>query len=265
MSVLTLDGVKLGDSQTAIESLFISACFFMVSRSAPAKKLAKQQPISSVFHWSVMLSLFLQLSVHCTVLINGWQLAISTRESGFKRELEGEFKPNLTNTVVFELMAAMHISSFLANYEGQPFMMPMSSNKPLIYGTIVFVATIFLTASEIIPDVNELLSLVQSPSEEFRNQILALLAFDIVGSVVLAHTVNTIAHWNRSKSADQRAKELGLGLEDDDNEDAEEEKKGKEKKEKSEKKEKKEKKYKKLEAENITSVELRKIHNKKET
>merc|ERR1719316_2342010 len=113
MSVLTLDGVKLGDGQTAVESLFISACFFMVSRSAPAKKLAKQQPISSVFHWSVMLSLFLQLLVHCSVLIRGWQLAISTRISGFKRDLEGEFQPNLTNTVVFQLMAAMHISSFL--------------------------------------------------------------------------------------------------------------------------------------------------------
>merc|ERR1712137_1209595 len=79
MSVLTLDGVKLGDGQTAVESIFTSACFFLVSRSAPAKQLAKQHPISSVFAWPVMLALGLQLAVHLTVLYQGWQLAISLR------------------------------------------------------------------------------------------------------------------------------------------------------------------------------------------
>merc|ERR1719162_2439919 len=49
MSALTLDGVKLGDGQTAVESLFTSMCFFLVSRSSPAKLIAKQQPNSSVF------------------------------------------------------------------------------------------------------------------------------------------------------------------------------------------------------------------------
>merc|ERR1719356_2327164 len=56
MSVLTLDGVKLGDGQTAAESLFISACFFLVSRSQPAKHLAKQMPTCSVFAWHVMVT-----------------------------------------------------------------------------------------------------------------------------------------------------------------------------------------------------------------
>merc|ERR1719276_259171 len=45
MSVLTLDGVKLGDSQTTAESLFVSCCFFLVSRSTPSKNLAKHLPV----------------------------------------------------------------------------------------------------------------------------------------------------------------------------------------------------------------------------
>merc|ERR1712048_362393 len=75
MSVLTLDGVKLGDTQTAVESLFTSMCFFLVSRSQPAKQLAKQMPTCSVFAWHVMVTMIIQITVHMTVLYHGWKLA----------------------------------------------------------------------------------------------------------------------------------------------------------------------------------------------
>eukprot|EP00438_Fugacium_kawagutii_P030764 Skav215269 [mRNA] locus=scaffold2881:117638:120661:+ [translate_table: standard] len=174
MSALTLDGVKLGDGQTAIESLFTSMCFFLVSRSAPAKQLAKQQPISSVFDWPVMSTLACQLLIHLFTLFTGWQMANQFRSKDFKRDLEGDFEPNLTNTVVFELMAAMHAASFLANYDGHPFMQPLSANKPLMYSLIFFVAVIVACASEVIPDLNHSLSLVLSPSPEFQRKILLL-------------------------------------------------------------------------------------------
>eukprot|EP00928_Gymnodinium_smaydae_P022642 TRINITY_DN18954_c0_g1_i3.p1 TRINITY_DN18954_c0_g1~~TRINITY_DN18954_c0_g1_i3.p1 ORF type:complete len:1034 (+),score=247.42 TRINITY_DN18954_c0_g1_i3:655-3756(+) len=212
MSALTLDGVKFGDGQTAIESIFISGCFFMVSRNSPAKKLAKQQPISSVFHWSVMLSLALQLAVHLTVLLLGWQLATAHRPAGYTRDLEGEFKPNLTNTVIFELTAAMHISSFLANYEGRPFMQPLTENRPLLAGMAIFIATLFACAAEIVPELNEFLTLVESPSEDFRTQLLTLLACDILGSVLLARSVTSLATWLRGRSAEAAARENGLGF-----------------------------------------------------
>lgn len=221
MSVLTLDGVKLGDGQTAVESLFISACFFMISRSAPAKKLAKQRPMASVFEWPVMLSLVLQLSVHIVVLFLGWRLATSHRPADFKRDLEGVFSPNLTNSVVFQLMASMHISSFVANYEGMPFMQPLSSNRPLLVAMGVFIATLLLTVSEVCPDFNELLSLVPSPTSDFHYQLVVLLVADIVGPVLLATCVNTVAAWTRGRAAEAKARSLGLvdtAEEDDDEE-----------------------------------------------
>eukprot|EP00439_Symbiodinium_sp_Y106_P008883 s4423_g1.t1 len=88
MSALTLDGVKLGDGQTAMESLFTSMCFFLVSRSAPAKQLARQQPISSVFAWPVMATLGIQLIIHMAILFSGWQMANRWRAKDFKRALE---------------------------------------------------------------------------------------------------------------------------------------------------------------------------------
>lgn len=212
MSCLTLDGVKLGDGQTAVESIFTSMCFFLVSRSAPAKMLAKQMPTCSVFAWNVMVTLGIQLVVHLTCLYYGWTLANEFRAKDFKRNLEGDFEPNLTNTVVFQLIATMHASSFLANYEGHPFMQPLSSNRPLVYALGAFLAVVFLCATEVIPDLNELLSLVTSPTEEFRNKICMILAADIVLSVSLSKSVYWLAVWMRGRAAEVRAKELNLGM-----------------------------------------------------
>eukprot|EP00931_Biecheleriopsis_adriatica_P091150 TRINITY_DN6504_c0_g2_i1.p1 TRINITY_DN6504_c0_g2~~TRINITY_DN6504_c0_g2_i1.p1 ORF type:complete len:1208 (+),score=273.18 TRINITY_DN6504_c0_g2_i1:55-3678(+) len=212
MSALTLDGVKLGDSQTAIESLFTSMCFFLVSKSAPAKTLAKQQPISSVFEWSVMLTLACQLVIHLIILFHGWQLANEFRPKDFKRDLEGEFEPNLTNSVVFILMAAMHASSFLANYDGHPFMQPLSANKPLMYSLMFFVTVVVTCASEVVPDLNSSLSLVLSPNEEFRQKILMLVVADIGISFVISRAIGTLAISLRGQAAEKRAQRLGLGM-----------------------------------------------------
>lgn len=224
MSVLTLDGVKLGDTQTTLESVFTSMCFFLLSRSAPAKQLARQQPTSSVFAWHVMLSLALQLVIHLTVLLRGWQMAKGFRAEGFKRDLEGEFEPNLTNTVVFQLIAAMHASSFLANYEGKPFMQPLSSNKALLYSLGFFVFVIFLTASELVPSINSGLSLVLSPTPEFRREICLLLAADIGLTALVSRSLNSLAVHLKGQAAERRAKAMGLVLADGEaaDEDAEE-------------------------------------------
>lgn len=212
MSALTLDGVKLGDGQAAFESLFTSLCFFLVCRSAPAKKLAKQQPTSSIFDWSAMLSLVLQLGVHMSIMLYGWSLAVGFRPKDYKRDLDGDFEPNVTNTVVFELMATMHASSFFANYEGHPFMQPITSNKALLYGLVGFLGIILTCATEILPDLNEMLSLVQCPTPGLRAQVLSLVLADIVLSISLTRALNFVAIRMRGRAAERRARAMGLGL-----------------------------------------------------
>merc|ERR1711920_107870 len=141
--------------------------------------------------------------------------AIAFRSKDFKRDIEGEFEINLTNTVIFQLMAAMHASSFLANYEGHPFMQPMTSNKPLLYSLIFFVFVIFTTGSESIPELNSALSMVPSPSAEFRQNILMLLAADIGLSVGFSFIVGKLAIYLRGRAAERRARSLGLGYFDE--------------------------------------------------
>jgi len=212
MSVLTLDGVKLGDGQTTAESLFVSMCFFLVSRSTPSKNLAKQLPTSSVFHWSVLLALFFQLVTHLAVLFYGWQCANSLRPRDWKRDLEGEFDPNLTNTVVFILMSAMHASSFLSNYEGHPHMTPLTQNKPLLYALICFITMIVALANESVPELNDSLSLVLSPTDEFRKKLVGLVIADVCISFGLSQAVGIVASQMRGRAAEKRAQRLGLGM-----------------------------------------------------
>merc|ERR1712039_139878 len=166
------------------------------------------------------------------------------RPADFKRDVEGEFEPNLTNSVIFQLMAATHASSFLANYDGHPFMMPLTTNKPLLYSLSFFLLMIFATGSEAIPELNELLSLVPCPTPEFRQRILMLLVADIGLSVGLSQAVGALAVYIRGGAAERIAREQGLGLADDiDREDKKSSSKNskvpKEPKEPKEKKEKK--------------------------
>ena len=56
MSALYLDGVKMGDYQATAMGMGISILFLMMSFSTPLKKLEKEKPPSSIFHWSLVSS-----------------------------------------------------------------------------------------------------------------------------------------------------------------------------------------------------------------
>ncbi|EEQ99355.1 cation-transporting ATPase 13a1, putative [Perkinsus marinus ATCC 50983] len=165
LSVLTLHGAKFGDFQSAVEGIAVSLIFTAMGRSKPESRLSQFKPVTSIFHWSVQLSLGLQLVTHVVLLLAGWKLAVSyTSEESV--DLESAFEPTLLNSQMFIQTAACHFSAFLANYEGPPSMKPMKANRPLWMGLIVAVSTIIFVASEASPDFNELLSIVRFPDNE---------------------------------------------------------------------------------------------------
>mmetsp|Transcript_53184 Transcript_53184/g.121531 ORF Transcript_53184/g.121531 Transcript_53184/m.121531 type:complete len:591 (-) Transcript_53184:302-2074(-) len=193
MSVLSLDGVKLGDGQTAIESVFISMFFFLVSRSQPAPKLVQARPTKSIFEWPVLLSLVLQSTLHVSVLITGWTLAKSHRPLDYKPDKDGDFEPNWVNTTVFLITAGMHLSSFLANYQGAPFLVPITQNRGFMAGLGIFSSVMFFSAAEVMPDLtHSFLSLSLAPSEAARNQLVGLLVLDVGGAVAVGAGVNAL-------------------------------------------------------------------------
>lgn len=179
LSVLTLDGVKLGDVQTSVEGLFATVLHLMLSKARPARKLSRVEPEHSVFGWSVILSLCGQAAVHFITLIVGWRMATRYRPWAFETDIDGPFTPNIVNTVVFYLLASMQASSFLSNYEGAPFMTPLRENRSLLTVLAVFVLLLFAGVLEVCPEVNEMLSLVPAPDEAFRWKLLGLVGADV--------------------------------------------------------------------------------------
>lgn len=103
MSALYLDGVKMGDYQAMYMGMGVSFLFVFLSFTQPLKKLQKERPPVSIFHWSLVVSVTLQFLMHLYVL----KFFIDLCEPHIDREgddsliPDGEFKPNIKNSVMF--------------------------------------------------------------------------------------------------------------------------------------------------------------------
>ena len=102
MSALYLDGVKMGDWQATYLGLGISMLFMMLSFGKPLKKLQKERPPTSIFHWSLVVSVSVQFITHLSVLIyfvNLCEPYIDREDESLQHD--AEFKPNLKNSVMY--------------------------------------------------------------------------------------------------------------------------------------------------------------------
>jgi cation-transporting ATPase 13A1 len=169
MSALYLDGVKMGDYQATAMGLGISILFMMMSFSQPLKKLEKYRPPSSIFHWTLVSSVLIQFAVHLTVLIYIVRECepYIDRTSDESLIPDGEFKPNVKNSVLFLYQWWLQCTVFFVNYQGRPFMQDLSENKKLYnYIRLMFLVAIIgiLDWSDLI---REYLELVPFPNEDF--------------------------------------------------------------------------------------------------
>ncbi|PFH36293.1 hypothetical protein BESB_044850 [Besnoitia besnoiti] len=207
LSVLTLDGVKLGDFQTSVENVLCTVLTMLISKTRPSLEMGPCRPIASIFHPTVFLSLVLQASLHTYTLYTAWDLARALRAPDYTPNLDGHFEPNLVNSVVFLLIASMHASTFLSNYEGAPFMAPLLENRPLFVTLGFLVGLLLLLVFEVLPELNETLSLVPFPSYEFKTQIVALVFLDLGGAWLVAWMLRKIG-WRWARHSARKAKPL---------------------------------------------------------
>jgi len=103
MSALYLDGVKMGDYQATALGLGVSILFMMLSFSKPLKRLERERPPTSIFHWSLTISVSVQFIVHLSVLLYFVHMCepYMDRENDESLHHDGEFAPNLKNSVMF--------------------------------------------------------------------------------------------------------------------------------------------------------------------
>jgi cation-transporting ATPase 13A1 len=109
----------------------ISILFLMISFSSPLKKLEKYRPPSSIFHWSLVISVSLQFAIHLAVLVKLVHMCepFINRDTDESLIPDGEFKPNVKNSVLFLYQWWLQCTVIFVNYSGRPFMEDITENK----------------------------------------------------------------------------------------------------------------------------------------
>ena len=164
LSVLTLNGVKLGDFQTAVESLFVSTISLLASNPPPAKRLppwSASDADASFFTASLMLNLLIQAAMHACLLYSGQRLLVGASgvqsDAGF---LDTPFQASPGNSAAFLQLAAAHLSTYVANFQGPPALPRLAELRTLRNALIAGAATLLLAASQTFPPLNDLFGLV---------------------------------------------------------------------------------------------------------
>lgn len=180
MSALYLDGIKMGDYQATYMGMGISFLFIFLSFTSPIKKLQKERSPSSIFHWSLCISVSIQFMMHMYVLVlfNGLCEPYIDRTDDSLIP-DGEFKPNLKNSVFFIYQWWLQCSVICVNYSGAPFQQSMNDNRKLKWLLVLN----FLVLSSLIFNANDELrqnfELVPYPNDEFKQVVIQWLVIDL--------------------------------------------------------------------------------------
>ncbi|KAK4339477.1 hypothetical protein RND71_040939 [Anisodus tanguticus] len=177
LSVMYLDGVKLGDIQATISGVFTAAFFLFISHARPLPTLSAERPHPNIFCAYVFLSLLGQFAIHLLFLISSVNEA-SKYMPDECIEPDSEFHPNLVNTVSYMVGLMLQVATFAVNYMGHPFNQSIPENKPFLYALLAAVGFFTIITSDLFRDLNDWLRLVPMP-RGLRDKLLiwAFLTF----------------------------------------------------------------------------------------
>ncbi|XP_038692618.1 probable manganese-transporting ATPase PDR2 isoform X2 [Tripterygium wilfordii] len=177
LSVMHLDGVKLGDVQATISGIFTAALFLFISHARPLPTLSAERPHPNIFCAFVLLSLLGQFAIHLFFLAS----SVKEAEKYMPDECiepDSDFHPNLVNTVSYMVSMILQVATFAVNYMGHPFNQSISENKPFLYALMGAVGFFTVITSDLFRDLNDYLKLVPLPPG-LRDKLMlwALLMF----------------------------------------------------------------------------------------
>ncbi|KCV72398.1 hypothetical protein H696_01793 [Fonticula alba] len=216
LSVLYLAGIKFSDVQYTISGILLSVCFLSLSRAKPAENLSRKRPQANIFNFYIILSILGQFAVHMYCMISVTNLAETMMaQAGVKHviNLETPFEPNLLNNGIYLISLAMQVSTFAINYQGRPFRESIYENRPLflslagVFGLCIAAASGFLHDQLVSPDgtgasatetLADWLQLVPFPAE-FRQQMMRLIAIDLVGAWLVERVCNFLFADNKPR------------------------------------------------------------------
>lgn len=178
LSVMHLDGVKLGDTQATISGAFTAAFFLFISHAKPLETLSAQRPQPNIFNLYVVLSILGQFAVHLTFLV----FAVEGARAFMPEECiepNSPFHANLVNTVSYMSNMMIQVATFAVNYIGHPFNQSIKENRPFFYA--LSSAAVFFTVltSDTWRDLNDMMELVPLP-QPFGVKLLGMAGLMMV-------------------------------------------------------------------------------------
>lgn len=213
MSVMYLNGVKMGDTQATVSGVIIALLFMSLSNTSANEKLSAARPHSKVFCRYFMVSMVGQFFFHFAYLYGTYRYALtfagddvaaapeavpagapgnSTEAdpaSGASEKEAGGFEPNLVNTVAFTVNFVIQLATFAVNYVGEPFNVNIWRNRGLAVGLVACVAlTGLLISGAGGPDLDSTFEVVALPEE-----LKVAIALGGLGTWIAALCVETAA------------------------------------------------------------------------
>eukprot|EP00053_Salpingoeca_punica_P019510 m.197814 g.197814 ORF g.197814 m.197814 type:complete len:1363 (+) comp17670_c0_seq2:1993-6081(+) len=184
LSVLHLDGVKFGDRQYTAKGLLGTISFLSISWAKPLEKLSPARPITSIFHPAMFLSLMGQFAIHLLCTLYVVQMTKPHLGSDHVVSVDGHFKANLINSVVFLVSSIQQVAIFVVNYKGPPFMSGITQNRFLMWSLNLCGIGVVVIATNTFPTFNKWFQLVEYPHEEFQQEFLLVLFFNFVAVIL---------------------------------------------------------------------------------
>jgi hypothetical protein len=92
---------------------------------------------------------------------------------------DGDFKPNVKNSVLFLYQWWLQCTVIFVNYSGRPFMEDLRENSKLFKYLMIMFAIAAAGIFDAFDIVREYLELVPFPTLEFQQTVIAALAIDL--------------------------------------------------------------------------------------
>jgi len=105
---------------------------------------------------------------------------------------DGDFKPNIKNSVMFVYQWWLQCGVIFVNYQGRHFMQDLSENpklKWLLVANFLFVTSIIFDSSD---EIRENMELVAYPNDEFKETVIKVLVMDLVWCYAVEKTCKLI-------------------------------------------------------------------------
>eukprot|EP00968_Pinguiococcus_pyrenoidosus_P006803 scaffold447_cov307-Pinguiococcus_pyrenoidosus.AAC.83 len=129
-----------------IVGILVAALFFATSRAEPVDSLSRQRPPVSIFSVAVCLSVVLQAAIHLVAIVSVASLGIPLPIAVDEYTPDGPFRPNAFNGAIFLISSVQTVTTFVANYRGEPFMQSILEHKLLLYIALGAYGVLTLTA-----------------------------------------------------------------------------------------------------------------------